>query len=216
MKKLISISIFVILASFLSAQAQAEVPHMINYQGKLTDLLGNLLPANDTVSITFGIYETVEGGSPIWDTTFNVIMKYGVFSVLLGPPDLVFNGAVRYLGVKVETNPEMTPRREIVSVAYAYRSEWADTARICIIEADNDWNYWSNPPHMHSISTGNVGIGTTSPTYKLDVSGDIRATGTIYGTVDNADKVDSIHASTTPTANYLYPSLSVGCEYQNL
>ena len=41
----------------------------------------------------------------------------------------------------------------------------------------------------------NVGIGTTKPAYKLDVSGDIRSTGSIYGTVDNADKLDGQHGS---------------------
>lgn len=55
-----------------------------------------------------------------------------------------------------------------MSVGYAFRSEWADTARLCIIEADSDWNYWSNPPHMHSIPSGNVGIGTNNPSAKLD------------------------------------------------
>ena len=34
---------------------------------------------------------------------------------------------------------------------------------------DYDWDYWSNPPHMCAISSGNVGIGTTNPFAKLDV-----------------------------------------------
>jgi hypothetical protein len=29
---------------------------------------------------------------------------------------------------------------------------------------DSDWNYWSNPPHMFAIPTGNVGIGGVPPT----------------------------------------------------
>ncbi len=42
---------------------------------------------------------------------------------------------------------------------------------------NNDWNYWSNSPNMYSISTGNVGIGTTNPTEKLDVIGSVKMTG---------------------------------------
>ncbi|MDD2703083.1 MAG: hypothetical protein PHC33_03650, partial [Candidatus Omnitrophica bacterium] len=35
--------------------------------------------------------------------------------------------------------------------------------------------------HMSILSTGNVGIGTTAPAYTLDVVGNIKASGTIYG-----------------------------------
>lgn len=36
---------------------------------------------------------------------------------------------------------------------------------------DGDWDYWTNPPHMFSNVTGNVGIGTTNPTNLLHIAG---------------------------------------------
>ncbi len=40
---------------------------------------------------------------------------------------------------------------------------------------NGDWNYWTNSPHMYAIPTGNVGIGTPSPTSKLQVAGNVDA-----------------------------------------
>lgn len=148
----------------------AEVPPYINYQGKLTKPDG-AFPADTTVQIEFKIYDDSTGGNAKWEQTqSSVNVKYGIFSVLLGPiPDSVFNGDIRYLEVKVGSDSPMTPRRRIVSVGYAFRSERADTAEFAWIPADNDWCGIGTGKLWPCNINDNIGIGTSSPTSKLEV-----------------------------------------------
>ena len=42
---------------------------------------------------------------------------------------------------------------------------------------NRDWNYWSNRPNIFLKQKGNVGIGTETPSEKLEVSGNIQVSG---------------------------------------
>ena len=93
----------------------SEIPQQINYQGYLTNAAG--VPVNGTVEMVFSFYLAATGGSPIWHETQNVTVNKGVYNVILGdvtPISLPF-GLPYYLGVKVGTDPEMTPRQPLTS-----------------------------------------------------------------------------------------------------
>jgi len=130
MKTKIFLLVMSISLVLFSANLSAQVPHLINYQGKLTTPAGLLIDGN--YSMTFNIYDLAVGGSSLWNETQPAVtVDKGVFSVLLGSvnsiPDSVFQyGAIRYLGVQVGADPEMTPLKEIVSVGYAINADMVD------------------------------------------------------------------------------------------
>jgi hypothetical protein len=142
----------------------AQVPGVMNYQGKLTTASGGCL--NDTVQMTFTIYDDEFGTTAEWtETQYDVAVKEGVFSVLLGNagspiPASVFDGSVKYLGVQVESDPEMTPLKPMGSVAYAFNSATA--------APDADWTISGDDVYRLD---GNVGVGTETPAAKLHVTG---------------------------------------------
>ena len=115
---------------YASGNGSENIPTMINYQGYLTDSSGN--PINGTLSIRFSIYSTASGGSPLWqETQSSVTITDGLFNVLLGSVNSItaeYLTGTSYLGVKVGTDAEMTPRQRIVSSAYSLRSDSSNSA----------------------------------------------------------------------------------------
>ena len=113
----------------LSTQTNASVPKIINYQGVLTDSAGTGL--DTTVNITFGIYDAAVSGGVIWTEVQNITVVEGLFSAKLGENSFnplgstIFSSPLRYLGITVGTDPELSPRVQLVSVPYAINSEWA-------------------------------------------------------------------------------------------
>ena len=115
------------LLGLISSVAYA-VPMMTNYQGTLQDTSGS--PLNTSVSMTFSLYDTPEGGTPLWTETHpDVTVTNGVFSVVLGSV-INFTAAdvegERYLGVTVGTDEEMLPRQALVSTSSSIRAGVAE------------------------------------------------------------------------------------------
>jgi len=157
----LALCLFFLVPLLMASSLISEVPQMINYQGKVTDPDGNLIEG--THQIIFSIYDILEGGSPLWADTQSIVIENGLFNVLLGSvhpiPENIFNGAVKYLGVKVEDDSEINPRTELVSVPYAFRSG-----------SDNDWII--DGDNLYCLSDY-VGIGTNNFDRNLTVQGDI-------------------------------------------
>jgi hypothetical protein len=116
----------VVLAIILAApSAFAAVPNTITQQGRLLNTDGT--PATGTVMMTFSLYADGTTATNIWTETQSVTLDDGYFSVQLGsmtsftPP--VFDGSARFLGLKVGTDSEMTPREEVTSVPYAFMAQ---------------------------------------------------------------------------------------------
>ncbi len=108
--------------------AFTQVPKKISYQGVLIDAeTGD--PLVGTYNVTFKIYDQLTGGTLLWSESQDIATdSSGVFSVTLGsvtPLNLEFDQPT-WLEVVVGTEV-LTPRREIVSVPYAFHSMNADS-----------------------------------------------------------------------------------------
>jgi len=155
MKKLTTISIIIVISVFCFAvtSARAEIPHLIGYQGRLTDAQGT--PREGSFQVTFRIYDAEAAGNLLWEEAHaNVTVQDGIFDILLGsvtPLDLPFNQPY-YLAIKVGSDPEMTPRQQIASVGYSYMAEKSK-------EAETLTQFPITPPSMFNEFGGNGSHG---------------------------------------------------------
>ena len=113
----------------LAFEAQASVPGVVNFQGRLRDS-GGAVVADGDHGMTFRIYDAEVDGTLLWSEIQDVSTVGGLFSVLLGsmtalPSDL-FDGDL-WLSLEVETDGEMEPRFRLASVPYALKARDAET-----------------------------------------------------------------------------------------
>lgn len=128
MKKLLITILTIVCVMGLVSWVVGEIPHLINYQGRLTDASDTPLP-DGSYGIVFRIYDAESAGNLLWQETQSVITKNGIFNVLLGAVtnlDLAFDKPY-WLEIKVG-NEVMSPRQQIASSGYALRAAVAEDA----------------------------------------------------------------------------------------
>jgi hypothetical protein len=102
-----------------SESIDADVQDDIIIQGRLTDKNG--VPLNGTYSITAALYSTSSGGTAVCSDEDDVDVTNGLFMMTLDYCDHSdIDGRLLYLGIKVGSDAEMTPRKEIAAVPYAH------------------------------------------------------------------------------------------------
>jgi hypothetical protein len=113
--------IFIILSVFFVGLYSLHGQATLVIQGSVQNSSGAPV-SNGTYSMTFRLYETESGGTPIWsETQPAVAVTGGLYNISLGsvsPLTAPFS-TVYYLGISIGTGAELIPRARLTSSPYA-------------------------------------------------------------------------------------------------
>jgi len=147
------LSMVTVITVIISSSFSQEIPQLIYYQGSLAD--AGSKPVNGSHNITFSIWNSLSGGSKIWEETHNSVpVSSGLFSIVLGSKNAItiddFSSKQRYLQITI-SGETLSPRQRIASVPYSHTAGSISGSTNVV------------------PSNGNAGIGTIEPQSKLHI-----------------------------------------------
>lgn len=200
---LVLISVFTLLSVLFAiapttpAGAITTVPTKMNFQGRLTDASGNIMP-DGTYNMTFRIFDASTAGTQQWSEVravsagTGVQVTNGLFSVRLGdatslPANLFTNTSLYFeielptpatatcstVGCASYTEGPMTPRQPLASSAYAFNSDTLDGYDSADFAFVSGSNTFTQAQTINVASTGALDIqnGSGISLLKVDTSG---------------------------------------------
>jgi hypothetical protein len=151
-------------------EPEAVVASKINYQGRLTDPMGN--PLTGTYPMRFVLYDDALVGVSLWDSgVMNVEVNDGTFSVDLNIDAYHFNGQGLWLRIWIDGD-WLTPRQELVPAPYALSLRpgaeiRADAPTNWVFRASNTNSYATGSAIWGSAATGSAVYGNSAGGYGL-------------------------------------------------
>ncbi|MBK9121304.1 MAG: hypothetical protein IPM18_17125 [Phycisphaerales bacterium] len=156
---------------FMAALLAAGVCGALTAQASTFTFQGQVrqagLPINGTADFQFRLYTAAEGGSQIGLTLTrtNVTVVDGLFTVELDYGLGAFPGAPRWIGISVRSPAgggsytTLAPRQPVRSAPYS----------IFALSTPESGFWLANGDHLYKGVVGNIGIGTSNPTWPLHV-----------------------------------------------
>jgi len=170
---------FLLVFTFSITSIFAQDTLLINYQGRLTASDGSTA-SDDDYQITFKIYH--EDGTEVWSSDEQTVpVMNGLFNYTLGSavslPKTVFDNSALYLGITVNSDPEMTPRTRLTSspsaaVAYNLTGNNVETTEGILSVKNTD-----QTEEINIGSTERSGIGLQLRTTGADENNLLTITG---------------------------------------
>lgn len=138
----------------LWTNADAAIPRLINYQGKLTD--ASRSPLTGSFTMVFRIYNVSTGGAPLWEESLSgILVSDGLFDVILGSQTaLTLPFDVPYYLETVIGSEILNPRQTLTSSAYALNADSAQYAKaIKFDSADSSPGYIADKVSLVNFDT---------------------------------------------------------------
>ena len=157
--------------------AHADVPNLINYQGRLTDKDG--APMNTPVAMEVAVFSQATGGTAAFSQNLGQVqVKQGIYSVAFGGDTLppVLQNPECWLELTVNGSI-MQPRQRLLAVPYAVNSakvdghSWADIVAPLTAERIADGAITALKLSNGSVTASKLSIGTPQPGYIIKWDG---------------------------------------------
>jgi len=158
---------FITLLLLISSPASAQTPlgNSFTYQGQLKDGGGAV---SGNYNFIFQLFDDADGGLQVGDEVIidEWPVSEGLFTVQLDFGGGIFTGNALWLEVSVEASDggselvTLSPRQLLTAAPYA----------LYALSAPGGSGFWAgNGNNIYNLNSGQVGIGTTTPTNQLHV-----------------------------------------------